>query len=212
MNAVVFSLITTFLDEPVMWLFAAIGLVLLLVVLRPRQLGARGEAAVGRRLRRYCDDVANDLIIRDGRGGLTQIDHLALTSHGLLVVETKDFGGLVFGQAHDQTWTQCIGTERHKFENPLRQNYGHVKAVQAIVPGVPVSGLVVFTDRAQFPNGLREGATTLSQLPLALPLTSAESICIGHRDAWDVVLSHVLTDRLSRQAHLVLARRRKLGG
>lgn len=153
------------LTEPVTWLVAIMVLVAVFVVsLRPRRPGARGEAAVARRLRRSCAEVANDLILRDGRGGLTQIDHLALTSDGLLVVETKDLGGLIFGQAHDRTWTQCIGRQKRTFENPLRQ---------------------------------------------ALPLTTVESIHTAHRDAWETVMSHVLTDRLSRQAHLVIVQRRK---
>lgn len=205
-----FSWITRAFAEPVIWLVAIVVLVVLFAIfVRPRRRGAGGEAAVARRLRRYCADVANDLILRDGRGGLTQIDHLALTSDGLLVVETKDFGGLISGQAYDRTWTQCIGSHKRTFENPLRQNYGHVKAVQSIVPGVPVSGLVVFMDRARFPKGVPPGVITLSLLPRALPLTNAESIGAEQRDAWDTVMSHVLTDRLSRDAHLVIAQRRK---
>ena len=60
----------------------------LVAVLRPRFVGAIGEAVVSRKLRRYCAEVADDLILPDGRGGLTQVDHLALTPTGLLVVET----------------------------------------------------------------------------------------------------------------------------
>ena len=204
------STITGLFTEPATWLVASmVLLVLFAVFLRPRRPGARGEAAVARRLRRYCVEAANDVILRDDRGGLTQIDHLTLTSDGLLVVETKNFGGLIFGQTHDRTWTQCIGRQKRRFENPLRQNYGHVKAVQAIVPDVPVTGLVVFMDRAQFPKGLPTGVTKLSLLPQVLPLTTAKSIRAEQRDVWETVMSHVLTDRLSRQAHLVIAERRK---
>ena len=106
---------------------------------------------------------------------------------------------------------QCIGRHKRRFENPLRQNYGHVKAVQAIVPEVPVTGIVVFMDRAQFPKGLPQGITTLSMLRHALPLTIAESIHAAHYEAWETVMTHVLTDRLSRDAHLVIAQRRKRG-
>lgn len=51
--------------------------------------GRRGEAAVSRALRRRLAHVADDVILPDGRGGLTQIDHLALTPTGVLVVETN---------------------------------------------------------------------------------------------------------------------------
>lgn len=212
MGQVDLATITRLFSEPVTWLVGiTIVMVLFVGLMRPRRPGARGEAAVARRLRRYCAEVANDVILRDGRGGLTQIDHLALTSAGLLVVETKDFGGLIFGQTHDRTWTQCIGRQKRGFENPLRQNYGHVKAVEALVPGAPVAGLVVFTDRSRFPKGLSPGVTTLSLLTQTLPLTTGESIGAAQRSDWETVMSQVLTDRLSRDAHLVIARRRKRG-
>lgn len=212
MSQVDLATITRVFSEPVTWLVGiTIVMVLFVGLMRPRRPGARGEAAVAHRLRRYCAEVANDVILRDGRGGLTQIDHLALTSEGLLVVETKDCGGLIFGQTHDRTWTQCIGRQKRRFENPLRQNYGHVKAIEALVPGVPVAGLVVFTDRARFPKGLPQGVTTLSLLRQAIPSTNAESTHAAHRDAWETVMSQVLTDRLSRDAHLVIAQRRKRG-
>ena len=88
--------------------WALLGAVLLVVLswLRRRRLGARGEAAVYRRLRRCCAAVADDLILPDGRGGLTQLDHLALTPASLLIVESKNYNGLIFGQARDRTWTQ----------------------------------------------------------------------------------------------------------
>jgi len=45
---------------------------------------------------KYEDDLRRRnrlfLILPDGRDGLTQIDHLALMSNGLLVVETKNSG------------------------------------------------------------------------------------------------------------------------
>lgn len=41
-------------------------------LLRPRFLGAIREAAVSRKLRRYCAEVADHLILPDGRNGLTE--------------------------------------------------------------------------------------------------------------------------------------------
>jgi hypothetical protein len=69
----------------------------------------------------------------------------------------------------------------------------------------------VFTDRARVPKGLPQGVTPLSLLRQALPLPSANSIGAEHRAAWETVMAHVLTDRLSRDAHLVIVPRRKRG-
>ncbi|MCB1881882.1 MAG: NERD domain-containing protein [Gammaproteobacteria bacterium] len=51
--------------------------------LLPRLKGAIGEAMVGSILNGLFNNVLHDIIVQDGRGGLTQIDHVALTGAGL---------------------------------------------------------------------------------------------------------------------------------
>ncbi len=120
----------------------------------PRVRGRVGEARVGAVLDRIGTETLHDIILPDGRGGLTQIDHLVLTGASLLVVETKNYSGSIFGQERESQWTQKLGPQTNRFQNPLRQNYGHIQAVQALVPGVPVLGRVVFTDDARFQQGM----------------------------------------------------------
>jgi hypothetical protein len=115
--------------------------------------GRRGEAAVSAALRHRFQYVADDVILPDGRGGLTQIDHLALIPTGLLVVETKNYSGLILGRASEPTWTKVVGRQRIAFQNPLRQNFAHLAAVRALAPGLPIHGRVVFLDQAGFPKG-----------------------------------------------------------
>jgi len=189
--------------------FAMLAAVFALV--RPRFLGAIGEAAVSWKLRRYCVEVADDLILPDGRGGLTQVDHLALTPGGLFFVETKNYGGLILGQTRDRTWTQCIGRRRHKLQNPLRQNWGHIKAVEALATGVPVSGLVVFTSRARFPKGLPAGVILLSDLRRVFARESGADVPQTYRQGWESVVAQSRSDRAARKAHLSGIRQRKGG-
>ncbi|TVQ86228.1 MAG: NERD domain-containing protein [Chromatiaceae bacterium] len=154
------SVIAGFL-QPLLWMLPLLLWAALLGWLRPRLIGAAGEKAVSRVLRRMFVETLDDVILPDGRGGLTQIDHLALTPAGLLVVETKNYGGSIFGQTDEPTWTQAIGGQRNRFQNPLRQNFGHIAAVKFHAPGVPVLGRVVFTNRARFPKGMPEGVVAL---------------------------------------------------
>ncbi len=181
----------------------------LIALLRLQLLGAIGEAAVSRKLRRRCAAVADDLILPEGRDGLTQVDHLALTPAGLVVVETKNYGGLILGQARDRTWTQCVGRQRHKLQNPLRQNYGHVKEVQALAAEVPVSRLVVFTNRARFPKGRPAGVLLLSDLHRLLAQDAGASVPKTYRQAWESVVAQSMSDRAARRAHLSGVRQRK---
>ena len=57
-------------------------------------------------------------------------------------------------------WTQVIGTRQYRFQNPLRQNYKHVKAVQQVLDFVPakhIHSLVVFTGDAKFTTERPQG-------------------------------------------------------
>lgn len=70
----------------------------------------------------------NDLII-PASNGTTQIDHVIISKYGLFVVETKNIRGWIFGDPGDDKWTQSIYGRKSQFQNPLRQNYRHVKCL-----------------------------------------------------------------------------------
>jgi len=171
-------------------------------------LGRAGEAQVGQVLQRLLPEVANDLILPDGRSGLTQIGHLALTCKGLLVVETKDYSGSIFGYRREPTWTQVLGRSRHSFQNPLRQNYAHIKAVEALGLSVPVLGLVVFAGSASFPHGMPPGVCRLCDLGEELASLRQDAVPAAFQTAWERVLASARTDRHAKQEHLQILRDR----
>lgn len=63
--------------------------------------------------------------------GTTQIDHVFLSRYGIFVVETKNMSGWIFGSERQAQWTQKLYKRTFKFQNPLRQNYKHLKALEA---------------------------------------------------------------------------------
>lgn len=63
--------------------------------------------------------------------GTTQIDHVFLSRYGIFVVETKNMSGWIFGSERQAQWTQKLYRRTFKFQNPLRQNYKHLKALEA---------------------------------------------------------------------------------
>ena len=81
----------------------------------------------------------------------TQIDHLLITEGGIFVIETKHYKGWIFGQRGDSHWTQVIYRHKSRFQNPLRQNHAHTKAVQALftLPAEAFIPIVVFTGQAE---------------------------------------------------------------
>lgn len=74
----------------------------------------------------YSDDKTKD-------NGTTQIDHIIVSKYGIFVVETKNMKGWIFGSANQKQWTQKIYRHTSKFQNPLHQNYKHVKTLEALL-------------------------------------------------------------------------------
>ncbi len=69
--------------------------------------------------------------------GTTQIDHVFVSVFGVFVVETKNMSGWIFGSEQDRNWTQVFPRGRKvRFQNPLRQNHGHVRALEGAISGI----------------------------------------------------------------------------
>lgn len=94
----------------------------------------------------------------------TQIDHILVSRFGVFVIETKDYQGWIFAGAGDRYWTQVLFRRKFKFQNPIRQNYKHVCAIQELLEFLPADSIlpvVVFTGNAQFKTSIPDGVFTL---------------------------------------------------
>jgi restriction system protein len=93
--------------------------------------------------------------------GTTQIDHVFVSRFGVFVVETKNYSGWIFGGEHQPTWTQKIFKITNKFQNPLRQNYKHVKALEALlnIPSEQIHSVVVFVGGSEFKTPMPPNVT-----------------------------------------------------
>jgi hypothetical protein len=152
----------------------------------------RGEAAVRRALTKHCLGSAyhllNNVTLPFG-DGTTQIDHILVSKYGIFVIEAKHYSGWIFADASSPTWTQVIFRYRRKFQNPLRQNYKHVKAIQAVLDFMPsehIHSFVVFTGNAAFKTKRPEGVFDLDDLVQHINLFSKEVLsdnrlqfCVG---------------------------------
>lgn len=77
----------------------------------------------GKTFRRFHD------IIVPSSTGTTQVDHLLISRFGLFVIETKNMDGWIFGSEKQPKWTQTYKGRKFQFQNPLRQNYRHIKCL-----------------------------------------------------------------------------------
>lgn len=70
--------------------------------------------------------------------GTTQIDHIVVSRYGIFVIETKNMEGWIFGSEKQPQWTQSLYGKKFRFQNPLNQNYRHIKALEELL-GLPLS-------------------------------------------------------------------------
>lgn len=96
--------------------------------------------------------------------GTTQVDHILVSTKGIFVIETKHYSGWIFANAKAKKWTQVIYKSKKSFQNPIHQNYAHLKAVQSLLDFLEpktVKSAVVFTGEAEFKTERPEGVFDL---------------------------------------------------
>ncbi|MGM0841747.1 MAG: NERD domain-containing protein [Bacillota bacterium] len=117
------------------YLFLFSILLLAILVSSPAVKGKIGEGKVKYYLGKLNPDqyvVLHDVLIPSKNGKTTQIDHVVLSQAGIFVIETKNYQGWIYGSEKSKTWTQVIYKRKQSFQNPLHQNYGHIKAIEQI--------------------------------------------------------------------------------
>lgn len=192
---------------PAAFLFAVAGALLLTLVFRSTASHVVGivTSKIGvMRIRRALDlrspDVLHDFILPGAYGGLTKIDHAILTAGGILCIQTKHYSGIVFGAENEPQWTNVEGTVRRRFLNPLIQNEGRTRALQNVVPDVPVANVVVFTANVDFPTAPPKNVIRVADLDTYIAKFVFGPSKIKDWDAaWLTVKAAAMTDEATRK-------------
>lgn len=118
---------------------------------KPETKGNYGEIKVSKKLDTISKEkyILNNIYINDN-GKSRQIDHIVITNSGVFVIETKNFGGKIYGKESSNEWIQYIGKKGFNFKNPIHQNYGHVQAIEKILndDSININSIIAFTRRA----------------------------------------------------------------
>lgn len=115
--------------------------------------------------------------------GTTQLDHVFVSRFGIFVLETKNMQGWIFGAENQARWTQKIYRRSFTFQNPLRQNFKHVKALEAAldVPEDTIHSVVTFvggsTFKTEMPRNVTKGSGFVSYIrSFRLPVFSDSQV------------------------------------
>ena len=123
--------------------------------------GKLGESIVNFSIMRNLDKDTYHLlkdITLPTRGGTTQIDHVLVSVYGIFVIETKNLKGWIFGSKAQKKWTQQIYKHRNTFQNPLDQNYKHIKTLANLLnlDETKFHSIVIFTGKSNFKTSMPE--------------------------------------------------------
>lgn len=94
-------------------------------------------------------NIFHDLYIEKSPSHYSQVDAILITRVGIIVFEVKEYSGWIYGNGSHNSWTQVLayGREKHRFYNPIMQNFGHIKALKAHVSeksNIPFYSVIVF--------------------------------------------------------------------
>jgi len=125
---------------------ALIGLVLL-------WLRRRRDDSVAGAIKAITIDARTDVTVPDGNGGLIHLERVIFTAKGLLILDTKTIGGIVFASDGMEEWTSIAKQQRFTFRNPQPALLDRIAALRLIAKDIPVTGHVVFLAAADFSKG-----------------------------------------------------------
>lgn len=132
-------------------------------------------------------DFLRNVLVPDGNGGDYHLDFVLLTSRGVVIIDMRDFSGIVFGGDQMTAWTLMSGPTRTTFVNPQAGLYDRIASVKAIATETPVEGRIVFTKRAKFPKGLPRFTVMLDSVAAEFPKLGAAELEIAvskYRPGW----------------------------
>ena len=164
--------------------------VLLLGVITYLLLRRRGGSRLAKVLSDIGFDRIENVLIPNGDEGEIQIDHLILTSQGLLIIDIKAAVGTVFGSDKMQEWTVISDERRYTFPNPQAALYDRIAAVRQIVRQVPVAGRILFLDGAEFTKGVPSLVSDLDTLAAEFGEADADAAKVkvdAFKPHWDLI-------------------------
>lgn len=130
--------------------------------------------------------VMRDVLLNADRGGTSQVDAIAVTRYGIVVLENKNYSCDIYGDANAREFScryprggvknddpfertnKKVYTSFKTLYNPFFQNRGHIAAIRSALqdeyPNVPFYSLAVFTDANLYIQNKGDKFCNLKQL------------------------------------------------
>ncbi len=181
-------------------------LIAILKFFNPQILGWFGEHWVKKELKKLpCEKyrILNDIMIRTSTG-TCQIDHLVISPYGIFVIEAKQYHGYITGDKYDKKWIRHLGRKNMFYENPIRQNYGHVKSICELL-NLDESKVfnIVCIPSGNVKLNIKHGDELTTNLDIVERITSFQNVVIDNVvQIEQTILANNITDKNQRKEHI----------
>lgn len=199
------------MTEPIVFIIL-FGIFFLILIFRKSLVttirGKKGELNVNLRLQLLPSEeykVINNLLI-SSHGHTSQIDHVVLSEYGIFVIETKNYKGWIYGSANNEYWTQNIYGNKYQLYNPIKQNQGHIRALNRILPDFHPNlfiSIVAFSRQSTLKNRYLDNVVYWNQLNRVIRSYSQKRISAEQvQRAYSTLMEANRTSKDSRKQHV----------
>ncbi|MGH4051960.1 MAG: NERD domain-containing protein [Clostridium sp.] len=179
-----------------------------LEVVMPKIKGFLGEKSVAfllSGLDKTKYKLINNIMLQVGNK-TTQIDHVIVSNYGIFVIETKNYKGWIIGNEFDDNWKQVIYKHKEKLHNPIKQNYGHIRALKEILNDfgdINYISIVAFTTRAELKVTSKTDVVYTINLPKTIRKYKSENITdLVKEDVYAKLISLNVDSKETRKTHV----------
>jgi len=118
--------------------------------------GKLGEYLTYKNLIKYEERGAKflfNLYVPKDNNQTTELDLIMITQKGILVFESKNYSGWIFGDEKSRMWMQTLPNGKGRsyktqFLNPIMQNNGHINNLKKLLnEDIPIFSIIVFSER-----------------------------------------------------------------
>ena len=110
-------------------------------------VGENKVASVLKSIKEY-HYIFNNVTLKNKKSEMShQIDHILVNSHGIIVIETKNYYGKINFDEKTKTWTSTVKGKTTQIKSPVSQNKSHAINLNNIFKGqVSITSVVVYAN------------------------------------------------------------------
>lgn len=194
-------------SQPIYWIIL-IGSIIIIIsyyLFGAKIIGWFGELWTKQALSKLPKDkytILNDVFIKTN-DQTHQIDHVVVSQYGIFSIETKQYNGYITGSKYDKNWIRHLGRKKIYYTNPIRQNYGHVKALAELlnVDESKVFNLVCIPSRAKL--NIKHDGELVNHFTIVDNIASYhENIINNPNEIVNIITSSNISDKSIKKGHI----------